>query len=108
MKIGAIILKHRKNAGLTRDNLAEKLHRSTMTIYKWENDITEPKASELIDIAKSLNISVTALFQENFIPEEVLKNPNIVLASLFILRKRKKISLEDIMIPALGIRDELK
>lgn len=61
-KIGNVITKARKKAGLTQETLAFKLGLTPQAISKWENDIGYPDVSLLADISEILDISLDDLF----------------------------------------------
>lgn len=54
-----IILKRRKELGLTQQQLAEKLYISDKVISKWETGKSIPDTAILVDLAKALEITVT-------------------------------------------------
>ena len=58
------IKKARLVAGLTQGELAEKLSVSTVSVCKWENGVTFPRAKRLKQVAKVLHVSVKSLLEE--------------------------------------------
>lgn len=54
---GIIIKKYREEAGLTQDNLAEKLEVNEKTIRRWENGMSKPDSQTINKIATILQIS---------------------------------------------------
>lgn len=52
----------RNKAGLTQEQLAERLSVSAQSVSKWENEITMPDISLLPDIAETFGISIDELF----------------------------------------------
>ena len=62
--LGKRIAYHRKNLGLTQEQLAEKLGVSRQAVSKWETGTAEPSTSNLLALAKAFNIS----------PEELLRD----------------------------------
>ena len=61
MEIGSIIMKKRKELGITQQVLAKKLHVSNQAVSKWENGMTCPEISLLPAIAKVFGMSVDSL-----------------------------------------------
>ena len=61
MGIGDNIRQYRKAAGLSRDNLAERLHVDENDVALWERGIKSPEETLLYRIAESLNISPDVL-----------------------------------------------
>ena len=58
---GIRLKSHRKARGLSQDELAEAVNRSTEAISKMERGLTFPGVDLLIDIASELDISIDAL-----------------------------------------------
>ncbi|UZT82594.1 helix-turn-helix domain-containing protein [Caproicibacterium sp. BJN0003] len=65
MTVGEKIKKFRKNAGLSQEQLAEKLCVSRQAITKWETDNGTPDINNLQCIAKLFDISVDSLLECN-------------------------------------------
>lgn len=63
MTIGEKIKKARKSAGLTQEQLAEKLMVSRQAITKWESDKGIPDISNLKAISALLNVSIDYLLE---------------------------------------------
>ncbi len=61
MTLGQKIKAARKNAGLTQEQLAEKLMVSRPAVTKWESDKGIPDIENLKAIARLLNVSLDAL-----------------------------------------------
>lgn len=66
MNIGAKIKEYRKKAGLTQQQLAEKIGKKEVTIRKYENSSREPKLSVIQEICAALNIPVDTFGEELF------------------------------------------
>ena len=62
MKIGNKIRQMRNKAGLTQEQLAEKLGVSAQSVSKWENEISMPDITLLPDIAEVFGVSLDELF----------------------------------------------
>lgn len=76
MTIGEKIKSARKGAGLTQEQLAEKLNVSRQAITKWESDKGLPDVENLKRIAKLLNVSVDYLLDDGEeIDKSVIKEP---------------------------------
>lgn len=61
MNFGKNISKARKNAGLTQEQLAEKLGVTFQAVSAWERDANMPESKIIPELAKALNTSVSAL-----------------------------------------------
>ena len=48
----------RKAAGLTQLELANRLHVTPSTVYKWERGANEPSATNLRDLARALGVAM--------------------------------------------------
>lgn len=75
MTIGKRIMQHRKQLGLTQDQLAEKLGVTAQAVSKWENDQSCPDISTLPVLADIFGTSVDALLgrQEPVYQAEVVE-----------------------------------
>ncbi len=60
----------RKNAGLTQEQIAEKMDVATVTVQNWENGKMTPKLSRLMDLAAVFNVPVENLIKEILIEED--------------------------------------
>ncbi|MGI6151239.1 MAG: helix-turn-helix domain-containing protein [Christensenellales bacterium] len=56
------IAEHRKRAGLTQQELAEKLGIDRSTVTKWETGAAAPLTAKLPEIAKALGCTINDLF----------------------------------------------
>ena len=52
----------RKNAGLTQQQLADKMGIKQQQLSRWERDEIEPAVSSIVAIAKALDVSFDDLF----------------------------------------------
>lgn len=68
MNIGEKIRDARKKQNWSQTVLAGKIGVTLQTISRWEKGDREPKASEVRSLAKSLEISVSDLLEENNLP----------------------------------------
>ena len=74
MTLGKKLANYRKLAGLTQQQLGEKLNISPQAISKWENDLAEPDLSTIRALSKLYNISIVELIeQENEISLPVIQ-----------------------------------
>ena len=64
MTLGEKLKDARKNAGLSQDQLAEKLCVSRAAVAKWETDRGLPDIMNLKSISKLLNVSIDALLDD--------------------------------------------
>lgn len=73
MQIHEQIRKHRRQAGLTQEQLANCLGVSTPAVSKWENGITYPDVTLLPALARLLKIDMNTLmcFKENLTKQEI-------------------------------------
>ena len=61
IKIGKFIAERRKLAGLTQMQLSERLGVTDRAVSKWENGRAMPDTSIMLDLCRTLNISVNDL-----------------------------------------------
>lgn len=59
--VGEQLRKHRERAGLSQEQLAEKLDLSTNTIQRFENGVRVPGIDVIMKYADTMNISITEL-----------------------------------------------
>lgn len=73
MNIGDVIRKYRKEAGLTQEEMANRLGVTTPAVNKWENKNSYPDIELLAPIARLLHISLDTLmsFHEELTPSEI-------------------------------------
>lgn len=58
MDIGVVIKKYRKEAGMTQEEMANRLGVTTPAVNKWENSNSKPDIELLAPIARLLDISL--------------------------------------------------
>lgn len=73
-KIGKFILKCRKEKGLTQEQLGEKLGVTYKSVSKWENARSLPDPSLYKELCDILGISLTELFNGDYIKNDDLKD----------------------------------
>ena len=78
MSIGKKLYEARKNAGLSQEEVAEKLNVARQTISKWELDETIPDLKQGEALSKIYGKEISELINEDEYKEikEVLKNTN--------------------------------
>lgn len=54
----------RKNAGLTQEDVASKLNITPQAVSKWENDISAPDISILVEISDILGVTLNELLNK--------------------------------------------
>lgn len=76
MDIGVVIKKYRKEAGMTQEEMANRLGVTTPAVNKWENSNSKPDIELLAPIARLLDISLDTLlsFHEIF---QILKSKKL-------------------------------
>ncbi|MGN8735063.1 helix-turn-helix domain-containing protein [Fusicatenibacter saccharivorans] len=73
MDIGVVIKKYRKEAGMTQEEMANRLGVTTQAVNKWENSNSKPDIELLAPIARLLDISLDTLlsFHEKLSDTEI-------------------------------------
>ncbi len=66
--LGKRIMQHRKNMGLTQDQLAEKLGVTAQAVSKWENDLSCPDINMLPRLAELFGTTTDALLGRQTVP----------------------------------------
>ncbi|MCH5153154.1 MAG: helix-turn-helix transcriptional regulator [Clostridiales bacterium] len=68
----------RKNAGLTQEDVATKLNITAQAISKWENDVSAPDISVLVELSEILSVSIDELLGKTptttLVPQEQRKD----------------------------------
>lgn len=79
-EIGLAIKAERKKAGLTREQLAEKIHVSTRYLIAIENEGQAPSFSILYMLARTLHISIDQhIHEEGCAPQSTLRRNILAL-----------------------------
>ena len=73
MLTGQKIAKLRTNAGITQEQLAEKLYVTRVMVSKWERDICQPDYNTILKIAEILSVS----------PDEIISKEEAVINELY-------------------------
>ena len=73
MLTGQKIAKLRTNAGITQEQLAEKLYVTRVMVSKWERDICQPDYNTVLKIAEILSVS----------PNEIMSREEAVINELY-------------------------
>ena len=64
LNIGTVLAAHRKEKGVTQEEVAAFAGVSKASVSKWENGTSDPSTSNLIALAKLFQISVQELLRE--------------------------------------------
>ena len=88
MDIGVVIKKYRKEAGMTQEEMANRLGVTTPAVNKWENSNSKPDIELLAPIARLLDISLDTLlsFHEKLSDTEIVIIPGLSEPSVRTLR----------------------
>lgn len=70
---GNRLCRFRKEKNFTQDDIAKKLNISYQAVSKWENDITNPDISVLLELSEILGVSLNTLLGKK---EEVIYDPS--------------------------------
>ncbi|WP_232012655.1 helix-turn-helix domain-containing protein [Vibrio aphrogenes] len=63
MSIGEVLKERRIELSIKQEDLAERMGVTVQTVSKWERGITEPKASQVADLAKELKMNEKEICQ---------------------------------------------
>ena len=81
----------RKNAGLTQEDVANKLNITAQAVSKWENDVSAPDISVLTELSDILNVSLNELLGKQteiaYVPVEKRKDINDMFFRIKVLSK---------------------
>ena len=74
---GQRFLRLRKAKGFTQDDIAKKVNISAQAVSKWENDISSPDISILVDLAEMLGVSVEELLGREVSAPQVVEQKDL-------------------------------
>ncbi len=81
----------RKNANLTQEDVATKLNITAQAVSKWENDVSAPDISVLVELSNILNVTLNELLgkqaETSFVPAPQRKNINDMFFRVKVLSK---------------------
>lgn len=86
MNVGEKIKKIRKMAGMTQEELAEKMNVSRQTISKWEKEISSPDLESAIALCELFEISLDDLVKG----EQSVKEEKISLQDMIKINRRNQ------------------
>lgn len=70
----------RKNIGLTQEDVATKLNLTSQAVSKWENDVSAPDISVLVELSDILSVTLDELLDKQrettLVPQEQRKDIN--------------------------------
>lgn len=89
VRVGIKITKYRKDAGMTQDELSERLYVTRQALSKWENGTGVPSTETLLDLCQIFKVSFEDLLCLND-DKEIEVNPNNIFHGherMFIISK---------------------
>lgn len=84
MKFNEKLIKLRKEAGFSQEELGNKLNVARQTISKWELGETTPEMDKLIKISEIFNVTLDELIKEESINEKINNTNSQKLAGMVI------------------------
>lgn len=89
---GQRIQRLRKNANLTQEDVATKLNITAQAVSKWENDVSAPDISVLVELSDILGVSLDELMGKqpttSLVPESQRKDIDKMFLRVNILSKK--------------------
>ena len=89
-KIGKFIAEQRKKQGMTQAALAEKLYITDRAVSKWETGKSMPDSSIMLDLCKTLNISVNDLLSGEVVTKMDNYNEKLEQNLLEMVKEKEK------------------
>lgn len=81
----------RKSAGLTQEEVATKLNITAQAVSKWENDVSAPDISVLVELSDILGVTLNELLGKQvetaLVPEQQRKNIDDMFFRVNVLSK---------------------
>lgn len=71
MKFNEKLVKLRKEAGLSQEELGNKLNVARQTVSKWELGETTPEMDKLVKMSEIFNITLDELIKEENVNEKI-------------------------------------
>ena len=84
MKFNEKLVKLRKEAGLSQEELGNKLNVARQTVSKWELGETTPEMDKLVKMSEIFNITLDELIKEENVNEKINNTNSQKLAGLVI------------------------
>lgn len=76
MKFNEKLIKLRKAAGLSQEELGNKLNVARQTVSKWELGETTPEMNKLEELSNLFEVTIDELVKDNSIPNVITKEMN--------------------------------
>ena len=73
MKFNEKLIKLRKAAGLSQEELGNRLDVARQTVSKWELGETTPEMDKLVELSNLFNVSMDEMAKEREIPEVIAR-----------------------------------
>ncbi len=73
MKFNEKLIKLRKSAGLSQEELGNRLDVARQTVSKWELGETTPEMDKLVELSNLFNVSMDEMAKETEIPEVIAR-----------------------------------
>ena len=73
MKFNEKLIKLRKSAGLSQEELGNRLDAARQTVSKWELGETTPEMDKLVELSNLFNVSMDEMAKETEIPEVIAR-----------------------------------
>lgn len=73
MKFNEKLIKLRKAAGLSQEELGNRLDVARQTVSKWELGETTPEMDKLVELSNLFNVSMDEMAKETEIPEVIAR-----------------------------------
>lgn len=73
MKFNEKLIKLRKAAGLSQEELGNRLDVARQTVSKWELGETTPEMDKLVELSNLFNVSMDEMTKETEIPEVIAR-----------------------------------
>ncbi len=73
MKFNEKLIKLRKSAGLSQEELGNRLDVARQTISKWELGETTPEMEKLVELSNLFNVSIDEMAKETELPEVIAR-----------------------------------
>ena len=109
MKFNEKLVKLRKEAGLSQEELGNKLNVARQTVSKWELGETTPEMDKLVKMSEIFNITLDELIKEENVNEKINNTNSQKLAALVVkILKGIAIFLIALVFWVMYLREDIK
>ena len=101
IRVGEKIAKYRRDAGLTQDELADRLYVTRQALSKWELGVSVPSTDTLIELCKVFKVSIEEILcldeKVDIDPDDIFKGHSRLFIVNAICRGELVVNIPDVL-----------